>query len=166
VKRRTPLRHGRYIPCLDANARVGSGRERERKKRGGEGKSGGRGGREGGGVGIREPEGGGARCSRINRTTGVGWWRGLPLRLAISNGISILDQKLLLFIKKVSHFALKIEPELANLEHFFHDHTASLFLSGGCRSASSVLGKSVGDGAGSKGGGKLDLMLGRVTATE
>jgi hypothetical protein len=81
--------------------------------------------------------------------------------LAISNGISILDQKLLLFIKKVSHFALKIEPELANLEHFFHDHTASLFLSGGCRSASSVLGKSVGDGAGSKGGGKLDLVLGK-----
>jgi hypothetical protein len=55
---------------------------------------------------------------------------------------------------------VKIEPELANLEHFFHDHTASLFLSGGCRSASSVLGKSVG-GAGSKGGGKLDLVLGK-----
>jgi hypothetical protein len=101
---------------------------------------------------------------------GVVAWSSTPFGY-LQRHINLGSKIVTVYKKSLSFCSVKIEPELANLEHgpspwaatplhFFHDRTASLFLSGQCRSASSVLGKSVGDGAGPKGGGKLDL--GRV----
>ena len=66
-------RHGRYIPCGDAKARLEGG-----SVGGVEGRSGGCGEaerEEEWGFGNRRPvaEGAGARCWRINRTAGEGW---------------------------------------------------------------------------------------------
>ena len=79
-------RHGRYIPCGDAKARLegGSVGGRERGRRGGEERWVWRAERreEYWGFGNRRPgaEGAGARCWRINRTAGEGWASGFRKR--------------------------------------------------------------------------------------